>query len=100
MSLCGLGVRDIRLVGCLLMVSIEQAFLSRLDLPPEKRSAVHVLVDEAPLFVSQSETAFTTILEQCRKAGAVLVFANQTLTQLSKGMIGGLQNPLPIIMKP
>lgn len=99
-SLGGLSENEKRLLGCLLLVSIEQAFLSRLDLPPEKRSPVALIVDEAPLFISQDETSFTNILEQCRKAGATCTtFANQTLTQLSKGMIGSLQNALPIIFK-
>ena len=99
-SLGGLTENEKRLAGCLLMTSIEQAFLSRLDLPPERRSPVSLIVDEAPLFISQDESSFTNILEQCRKAGATCTtFANQTLSQLSKGMIGSLQNALPIIMK-
>ncbi len=99
-SLGGLSENEKRLLGCLLLVSIEQAFLSRLDLPPEKRSPVALIVDEAPLFISQDETSFTNILEQCRKAGATCTtFANQTITQLSKGMLGSLQNALPIIFK-
>jgi len=99
-SLGGLSETEKRLLGCLLLVAIEQAFLSRLDLPPEKRSPVALIVDEAPLFISQDETSFTNILEQCRKAGATCTtFANQTLTQMSKGMLGSLQNALPIIFK-
>ncbi len=99
-SLGGLSESEKRLVGCLLLVSIEQHFLSRLDLPPERRSPVALIVDEAPLFISQDETSFTNILEQCRKAGATCTtFANQTITQLSKGMLGSLQNALPIIFK-
>lgn len=99
-SLGGCSESEKRLLGCLLLVSIEQNFLSRLDLPPEKRSPVALIVDEAPLFLSQDETSFTNILEQCRKAGAVsTTFANQTLTQLSKGMLGSLQNALPIIFR-
>ncbi len=99
-SLGGCSESEKRLLGCLLLVSIEQAFLSRLDLPPERRSPVALIVDEAPLFISQDETSFTNILEQCRKAGATCTtFANQTITQLSKGMLGSLQNALPIIFK-
>ena len=99
-SLGGLTENEKRLLGCLLLVSIEQALLSRLNLPPEKRSKVALMVDEAPLFIAQDETSFTNILEQCRKAGATCTtFANQTLSQLSKGMLGSLQNALPIIMK-
>jgi hypothetical protein len=97
-SLEGCSESEKRLLGCVCMTQIEQSLLSRLELPQEKRTPVHIFCDEAPLFVSQSETAFTNILEQARKAGAVLTFVHQGLHQLPKSMAGALQNCLPIIM--
>lgn len=98
-SLEGCSESEKKLLGCLCMTHIEQSLLSRLSLPPEKRTPVHIFVDEAPLFISQSESAFTTILEQARKAGAVLTFVHQGLHQLPKNMAGALQNCLPLLLR-
>ncbi len=97
-SLGGLSDSEKRLAGCLLMTGLEQAFLSRASLPPDLRLPYHVIVDEFPLF-SASGDSFSVILEQVRKYKGTLYLAHQTLSQLQKGMLGSLQNAIPIIMK-
>jgi len=98
-SLGGLDNSTKRLIACMLLVSLEQKFLSMTDIPSEKKSPVHLIVDEAPVFFSQSESSFTNMLEQARKAGATLYYALQTYSQISKGMAGSLGNAIPITMK-
>lgn len=87
-----------RLVGCLLMAGIEQAFLSRADMPPEKRIPSHIIVDEFPMF-SASDDSFTNMLEQVRKYKGTLYLAYQTTSQLSTAVAGSLQNATGIILK-
>lgn len=97
-SLGGLDDQSKRLLGCLLMVGLEQAFLSRATLSPHKRFPYHVLVDEFPLFVASGDS-FSILLEQVRKYAGSLILANQTYSQLSKELLGSLQNAIPILMK-
>ncbi len=97
-SLGGLDDQSKRLLGCLLMVGLEQAFLSRANVSPDRRFPYHVIVDEFPLFAASGDS-FSIILEQVRKYKGTLYLANQTYSQLSKGLVGSLQNALPIIMK-
>ncbi len=97
-SLGGLSDAEKRLAGCLLMVGLEQAFLSRATIPPENRTPYHVIVDEFPLF-TVSDNSFSVILEQVRKYGGTLYLAHQTTSQLGKGMTGSLQNAISILFK-
>ena len=98
-SLGGLDDSTKRLIACMLLVSLEQKFLSMTDIPSGNKTPVHLIVDEAPVFFSQSETSFTNMLEQARKAGATLYYALQTYSQITKGMAGSLQNAISVIMK-
>ncbi len=97
-NLGGLDDSTKRLLGCLLMVGVEQAFLSRANMPAEKRTPYHVIVDEFPLF-SASEESFSVVLEQVRKYKGTLYLAHQTTSQLSKGITGSLQNALSMLFK-
>lgn len=97
-NLGGLDDMTKRFVGCLLMVGIEQAFLSRANIPDAKRTPMHVFVDEFPLF-SASEDSFSVVLEQVRKYKGTLYLAHQTTSQLSRGMTGSLQNAISILFK-
>ncbi len=97
-NLGGLDDSTKRFLGCLLMVGLEQAFLSRANIPAEKRTPYHVIVDEFPLFCA-SENSFAVVMEQCRKYGGVLYLSHQTTSQLSKGIIGSLQNAISILFK-
>ena len=97
-NLGGLDDYTKRFIGCLIVVGIEQAFLSRSDISPEKRVPSHVIIDEFPLF-SASGDSFSVILEQMRKFMGTLYLAHQTTSQLSSGVAGSLQNAISIIMK-
>ncbi len=98
-NLGGLDEETTKFLGCLLTTSLEQAFLSRADIDRESRIPFHCFIDEFPLFTAQSESSFTHILEQVRKYNGVLYLANQTLGQLSSGMVSSLQNAISINMK-
>ncbi|HYT41176.1 MAG TPA: ATP-binding protein, partial [Methylomirabilota bacterium] len=65
-SLGGLDDSTKRLIACMLLVSLEQKFLSMTDIHSDKKSPLHLIVDEAPVFFSQSESSFTNMLEQAR----------------------------------
>lgn len=97
-SLGGLDDQSKRLLGCLLMVGYEQAFLSRALRSLDRRIQHCLIVDEFPLF-SASGDSFSVILEQVRKYAGTLYLAHQTQSQLSKGIAGSLQNAIHIIMK-
>jgi len=77
-----------RLLGALLMVQIEQAALSRTDLPPPARTPFTLLVDEWPAFAAQAGT-IGTILSQTRKFNLRLWLAAQSLSQISSERLAG-----------
>lgn len=69
------------LLGNLLMQQIEQAALSRAELPLERRTPFLLLVDEWPAFAPH-EATLGTILEQTRKYGLTIWLAGQSLAQV------------------
>jgi len=82
-----------RLLGCFFTVFAEQAALQRADVAPGERGRGHTLIlDEFADVASQSGTALTHILEQCRKFGLALVLANQTGGQLNERGESALAN--------
>lgn len=82
-----------RLYGSLLTVFIEQAALSRADLPPGSRhGATFLIVDEFSSFSATSAEALATMLSQTRKYGLFTTLAHQNWTQASARLIGALQN--------
>src|SRR6184192_1064673 len=98
-NLGGLSEEDTKLLGCLLTVQIEQAFLSRADIPEKERYPYHILIDEFPVFAEQSGEAFNTIMEQMRKYKGSLLLINQHLEQLPRGIAGALQNAIPVMLR-
>ncbi len=70
-----------RFIGCLLMGQLEAATLARADLPPTQRHPYQVIIDEAPVFMSQSAVAFDHLLTQARKFGVSLTLAAQVWGQ-------------------
>lgn len=80
-----LAVRDEeakRLLGCLLTVGTEQAAKARASTWEADRGHKHVLlIDEAPLFLSQSGEALGTMLSQTRKFGIHVGIAHQDWSQ-------------------
>lgn len=80
------------LIGALLLVQIEQAALSRADVPPEERRPYTLLVDEWPAFAAGEKT-IGTILSQTRKYRLQLVLAAQSISQISSlRLVGALEN--------
>lgn len=82
-----------RLVGALLLVQIEQAALSRSDLPESARRPWMCLVDEWPVLSATSGETLGEILSQTRKYGLRLHLAAQSLAQVdSDRLSGALEN--------
>jgi len=81
-----------KLLGAMLMVQIEQAALSRTDIPPSQRRHFTLMVDEWPSFAAQDDT-IGTILSQARKFNLTLYLAAQSLSQVSSSRLtGALEN--------
>lgn len=69
------------LLGSLLVTSIQQAAMSRAEVPEEDRRDFHLYVDEFQNFATES---FATILSEARKYGLNLTIANQYLAQMDE----------------
>ena len=85
------GIRDElsrKILGATLMVQLEQAALSRVDLLPTERVPHTILVDEWPVFAA-SEGSLSHILSQARKFGLNLYLACQSLSQISEKRLSG-----------
>jgi hypothetical protein len=85
-SLGGLEDETKRLIGAMLMVAIEQAALSRVDI--SERRPFTLLVDEWGSFAAQDRT-IATILSQCRKFALRLYLAAQSSSQVSTHRLSG-----------
>lgn len=82
-----------RLLGSLLVTSLEQAAFSRRDQAPQDRTPFFCMLDEFPLFCARDATALARILSECRKYRLHLGLAHQTITQLPTArMQGALEN--------
>lgn len=82
-----------RLVGALLLVQIEQAALSRSDIPEGARRPWTCLVDEWPTLSATSAETLGEILSQSRKYGLRLHLAAQSIAQVdSERLAGALEN--------
>ncbi len=75
------------LLGAILMVQIEQAALSRVDLAPSQRSPWTLVVDEWPVFSASGGTSIAHILEQTRKFGLRLVLSAQSTLQVPSDVL-------------
>jgi hypothetical protein len=82
-----------RLLGSLLVTSLEQAAFSRSNVQPATRRPFFCMIDEFPLFCSRDQTSLARILSECRKYRLHLGLAHQTITQLPGQRIqGALEN--------
>lgn len=82
-----------RLLGSLLVTSLEQAAFSRSNQDPKERRPFFCMIDEFPLFCSRDSTSLARILSECRKYRLHLGLAHQTITQLPGERIqGALEN--------
>jgi hypothetical protein len=77
-----------RLIGAMVLVQLEQAALSRTDIPPSQRRPFTVLLDEWPSFAAQDDT-IGTILSQTRKFNLRLYLAAQSTSQISSERLNG-----------
>jgi hypothetical protein len=85
------GIRDElsrKIIGAMLMVQLEQAALSRVDLLPTERVPHTILVDEWPVFAA-SEGSLSHILSQARKFALNIYLACQSLSQISEKRLAG-----------
>lgn len=90
-NLGGLDAETTRLLGCLLTVQLEEALLSRADLPEAERRGAHILIDEFSQFSAQSGVALERMLALTRKHGGCLVLIHQTFGQ-ARELASALQN--------
>ena len=79
--------RNSDLVGALFVAKIQEAALSRVDLPERNRRPYRLVVDE---FQNYATRSFEEILSEARKYGLCLVMANQTLTQLERTLLASV----------
>ncbi len=90
-NLGGLDAETQRFLGCLISVGIEQAILSRANIPESARRPYHLFLDEWSMFSAQSATSMERMLALVRKFGLTLTLAHQTWGQAS-GLQSALQN--------
>ncbi len=76
-----IGEDNSALLGALLVSSLQQAAMSRADVPEEERRDFYLFVDEFQNFTTNS---FATILSEARKYKLNLTVANQYLRQLDE----------------
>jgi hypothetical protein len=82
-----------RLIGSLIMVQIEQAALSRTDLPQPARRPWTCMVDEWPSFGAAQSEMLENVLTQARKFNLRLYLAAQSLAQIdSRRLAGAFEN--------
>jgi hypothetical protein len=72
------------LLGSLLMAMIEQATLTREEIPKERRRPFFLLVDEFQKFCANAGSVVTLaeFLSECRKYGLRVIFAHQSWAQI------------------
>lgn len=85
------GEQTSTLLGAFLVAALQNAALSRADLPEEDRSDVQVYIDEFHSFVSDGNDSFATILSESRKYRvAFAALATQFLDQIDERTISAV----------
>ena len=79
-----LGDETSRLLGSLLVSSLQLAAMSRAELPEAERPDFCITIDEFQNFVSAGNGTFATILSESRKYRTPFVFSHQFLEQLDE----------------
>jgi len=81
-----------KLLGCLIVTGIEQAIMSRKDIPEPARRPFYLVMDEFQNFASSagSNEPLERIISECRKYKGYLHFAHQTLSQLNSRLLAGV----------
>lgn len=98
-NLGGLDPDTQRMLGCLFTVGVEEAALSREDIPEPSRRPYTLVVDEFSQFSAQSQAALERVLALTRKYGLSLIVANQTLSQTGRRLEGALQNAVQVVFR-
>lgn len=75
------------LVGALFVGKIQEAALSRVDIPRKSRRAYRLCVDEFQHYATKS---FEEILSEAAKYGLSVMMANQTLVQLERTLLASV----------
>jgi hypothetical protein len=78
-----------RLIGSLMLVQIEQAALSRGDIPENQRRPWTCMVDEWPAIAADQSEALENVLTQARKYKLRLYLAAQALAQVDSRRLAG-----------
>lgn len=76
-----LGEDNSTLLGAFLVTSLQQAAMTRADMPEESRRDFHLYVDEFQNFTTGS---FASVLSEARKYRLLLTVAHQYLAQLNE----------------
>jgi len=76
-----------KLLGGLFIAKLQNAAMSRVDMPESKRRPFYLFIDEFQNFVSED---FKTILSESRKYGLSLATACQTLSQMDTELKGAI----------
>lgn len=98
-NLGGLDTDTQKLLGCLFTVGIEEAALSRADVPEDQRPPYTLIIDEFSQFAAQSASALERVLAQTRKYHCSLVMAQQTLSQTGHQLEGAIQNAVEVVLR-
>lgn len=95
-NLGGLPEQVQRFLGAFICHGFEVAALSRENIPAHQRRHYELIMDEASMFVSQTEAGLARILSLCRKYALFVTIAHQSLSQFSSRMTSALQNALSL----
>ena len=79
--------RNSTLIGALLVSKLQEAALSREDIPEDDRRPFRVYVDE---FQDYATRSFEEILSEMRKYGISLMMANQNLAQVHQTLLSSV----------
>ncbi|MFH1546798.1 MAG: type IV secretion system DNA-binding domain-containing protein [Patescibacteria group bacterium] len=80
------GELNSQLIGSILVAKIQQAAMSRVNVPEKERRDFYLYVDEFQNFVTDS---FASILSEARKYRLNLIVAHQYISQITKSQGGG-----------
>lgn len=75
------------ILGSLLICKLQEAALSRVDVPEHERRKFTLFIDEFQNFGSSASLSFDEILSESRKYGLNLVLAHQNLDQIDRGLL-------------
>lgn len=85
-----IGEQTSNVLGALLVAAIQNAALSRADIPEAKRTDMQIHIDEFHSFVSSGNSSFSTILSEGRKYRVSFVLATQFLEQIDDGTLAAV----------